>query len=199
MQEGVNWGLPCFWNWLSEAALFQSKLKMSRIWYSEEDGNVKTIYHYTLLLDVIDYFVNKRLVLSCNWGKFKSRMTANIYLRKKKKMGPNPQSATTRLYHLWSGGLCRTWVPCTALARLILCIYPALIHCSAAWKLLPSQEFRVVTRFMLAELARNWSWAPRCSQINHPQRERDGAVEDKQIAFFPLFLLRPMNFFYFPQ
>lgn len=58
---------------------------MSRIWYNEEDGNVKTIYHYTLLLDVIDYFVNKRLVLSCNWGKFKSRMTANIYLRKKKK------------------------------------------------------------------------------------------------------------------
>lgn len=139
-----------------------------------------------ILLDVTDYFVNKRLVLFCNWGTFKSRMTANIYLTEKKKMGPNPQSATTRLYHLWSGGLCRTWVPCTALARLILCIYPALIHCSAAWKLLPSQEFRVVTRFMLAELARNWSWAPRCSQINHPERERDGAVEDKQIAFFPL-------------
>lgn len=58
---------------------------MSRIWYYEEDGNVKTIYHYMLLLDVIDYFVNKRLVLFCNWGTFKSRMTANIYLRKKKK------------------------------------------------------------------------------------------------------------------
>lgn len=112
-------------------------------------------------------------------------------------MGPNPQSATTRLYHLWSGGLCRTWVPCTALARLILCIYPALIHCSAAWKLLPSQEFRVVTRFMLAELARNWSWAPRCSQINHPQRERDGAVEDKQIAFLPPLSSAPHEFLFF--
>lgn len=104
-------------------------------------------------------------------------------------LDPNPQSDTTRLHHQWSGGLCRTWVPCTALAWLILCIYPTLIHCSAAWKLLPSQEFRVVTRFMLAELAPNWSWTLPCSQINHPQRETERKRWRSQ---------RQMTFIFFP-